>query len=548
MVKISEANVMEVAFNSKWPFITRVKSEQSKPGPTTQVRGDGFLPIYSHVYNGEKNLGEMGPAKNYAMNYRSLRVRSWQALVDSEIAQTVIKRYLTWVVGSGLKLSSEPMVDLLAEEGIKLDRQKFSKSVEMRFSIYRKSKKCDYSGMKNLDKLAALAFKTSIVSGDVLILLRYINDELNVQLIDGAHIEHEMGGTESYPYKLPNGNSIIHGIEVNDRKEHVAYWVRTGVFQKSERIPAKGENSGLTQAFLIIGSEHRIDNIRGVPLLGTVLETLSKMERYKEATLGNAEEIAKVAYQVVHGPNSDGSDPLAGQLALAHDADATSDQIPRDAAGQEIANKVGATTNKMSINMPIDSELKILNQSNGQINFKDFYTVNIDVVCACLGIPPNVAMSKYDSNFSASRANLKDWENTLRIVRESFADEYYQPIFNFWFDSQVLKNKISAPGYLMARNRDNTTVLDAYRNCSFKGTPVPHIDPLKEVKAIREQLGTAGEALPLITLEEAIKMLGGSDAVEVMEQFSEELQDSIGMKIVAPVKEKTKSSGTGAAA
>jgi hypothetical protein len=62
----------------------------------------------------------------------------------------------------------------------------------------------------------------------------------------------------------------------------------------------------------------------------------------------------------------------------------------------------------MTYNMPRDSELKEV-QSKNELYFKDFYTVNVDLVCSSINMPPEVAMSKYNSNYSASRAALKDW-------------------------------------------------------------------------------------------------------------------------------------------
>lgn len=527
---------MEVVFKNKFPFVS-IKRTEEEPAKQAAFNTD-FQFMFTHSFDGEKSMGEIGPAKNYRMETAILRVRAWQAWIESEVAQTVVGRYIMWAIGTGLKLQSEPVADILKEEGINLDRQKFSKSVEMRWNLFRKSRLCDYAGMKNLDELATDNFKNAINGGDCLGVLRYENDRITLQLIDGAHIRTPYN-QPIYPEKLANGNTILEGVELNDNREHVAYWVikRNGL--DSVRIPVKGETTGITMAFLVYGAEYRLDSVRGIPLLTTVLETLKKMERYKEATVANAEEINKIIYQITHGVNSTGENPFDGQIAKAFNTGAPTDKIPVDVLGEKMANKVGVSTNRMALNMTQDSELKAVNAGTGQLYFKDFYGVNIDLICAALGIPPNVAMSKYDSNFSASRAALKDWENTLRIARQRFADSFYQHIFNFWLDIEILKNRVYAPGYLMARAKNNTVVLDAYRCCRFVGAQVPHIDPLKEVNAERAKLGAAGAALPMTTLEASIEALNGADATEVMEQFTKELADSIAAKIVAPVKDST---------
>jgi capsid protein len=185
--------------------------------------------------------------------------------------------------------------------------------------------------------------------------------------------------------------------------------------------------------------------------------------------------------------------------------------------------------------MPIGSELKPISNKNS-LYFKDFFTINIDLVCATLQIPPNVAMSKYDSNFSASRAALKDWELVLNVKRNDFSFQYYQVIYDFWLEVQILESKIQAPGYLFARLQGNNMVLEAYRTARFVGAQVPHIDPEKEVRAERLKLGEAGGAIPLTTGEASTERLDGGDFEENMKQMGDELAQSISLKIVAPVK------------
>lgn len=534
---------MEIQTKSSFPYFRIVRSQV--PVKSAGRNFDDFRLFYTDVYNGEKNLGEMGPAKSYKLDFQMLRVRSWQAWVDSDVAQTVIGRYAIWTVGTGLKLQCQPMADVLESGGIKIDRQKFSKVVESLFSIYRESAECDYSGQQTLDDLADTAFINKIVGGDVLVVMRLEGDSPTVQLIDGAHVKSPFSDSSSFPYVMPNGNRIIDGIEVDDRKKHVAYWVRKGVGLDYERIPAYGKETGLKMAWMIYGLRYRIDTMRGVPLLTAVLETVKKLERYKEATVGGAEERAKVAFQVVHGKTSTGESPLDKRMALAFDTNNAQSQIPIDAAGKAIAREVAVTTNKQAFNMPVDSELKILNAPTGELNYKDFYATNTDAICSTVNIPPNVAMSKYDSNFSASRAALKDWENTLNVGRKKFSKDFYQPIFDLWFYVQVLQNKIAAPGFIAAMLSGNKYVIGAYLRARWVGAQVPHIDPLKEVKAERAKLGAAGLSIPLTTAEAAVESLNGTDFAEVMEQFRDELADSITYKIVAPVNTPEKKDNTG---
>lgn len=306
-----------------------------------------------------------------------------------------------------------------------------------------------------------------------------------------------------------------------------------------DRIPCKGKKSGVLMAFMVYGSRGRMDTQRGIPLLTAVLEKLKKMERYEEATLGSAEEQAKIAYQIVHEMGSSGEFPFMGAVASAHDVEGRADLPRRDSDGQDLANKVFASTNKQTVNNPQGAEIKPLREAKAQLYFKDFLDKNIDIVCACIEIPPNVAMSRYDSNYSASRAAIKDWEHTLNVKRKNFSRQFYQKVYNFFLDIEIHLKNVQAPGYLLAQVKEDYMAIDAYRTARWVGAPVANIDPVKEVTAERLKLGITGESIPLTTVEQATEMLSGGDSDHNMEQYAEELEESkaLGIKPEPEVKQ-----------
>lgn len=521
------------------------KVEEKKPERLSAFNGPGTTStvMYRHSFDGEKNLGGIGPVRDYVPNHDILRLRSWQAFLDSDIAQTVIKRFCTWVIGGGLKLQSEPPPVIFSEEGIKLNVQDFSRSVEARFNLFRQAKWADYAGMETLDAIANTAFKNAIVGGDGLVVLRYENGLVNIQLIDGAHIQSPMFSNDSFAQTLPNGNTIRNGVEMNPRGQHVRYWIRNKSMTY-DKIEARSEESGLQIAFMVYGLKYRLNTTRGLPLISAVLESIKKMERYKDATLGSAEERAKIAYTIEHGVNSAGDNPLAEALSKAVNPDGLQQDLPRDINGKQLADTIAATTEKQVFNLTPDSKL-MMHESKTELYFKDFFTVNVMHLCAAIEIPVQVAMSMYEGNFSASRAALKDWEHTLKVVRKSFSDQFYAPIYRFWLDINILKGKINAPGYLIARRDGDVELLEAYRTARFIGSSVPHIDPLKEVEAERLKMGSLADHLPLSTLEASTEALTESESVSNVNQFADELEEAkkVGLEpvpVIKPVITKTK--------
>lgn len=501
-------------------------------GPRAFFSG-GFVGqrLFTVPFDGEKNLGEAGPIKNYVLDHQALSMRSWQSYLESELTPTVIDRFITWSIGSGLKLQASPVLPVLNAAGIDFDNEEFNKNVEARWKIFSETKMGDYTERTSLNDLQKVIKKNILLGGDMLVVMRYIDDCPKVQLIDGYHVFSSRTLTE-------NGNRIVNGIELDDRNRHVAYYVRTlvpGTFTtKEERIPAYGDKSGMRMAFMVYGRLHRVDNHRGIPKMTVNLETLKKLERYKEATVGSAEERQKIVYQIVHQNFSTGESPLVQQMAKAYNFTGDVDgDLPVDIDGQNLANTVAATTNKQTYNMTPGAELKSLDSKN-ELYFKDFYETNINLVCASLNIPPNIAMSMYNNSFSASRAALKDWENTLYVDRDDFYPQALSPIYKFWFHTEVLKGRIDAPGYLNAFLNKDEVILEAYYFAKFCGTNVPHIDPLKEVNAERAKLGPTGANIPLTTVEHATRALNGGDSTENMNQYSKELERSISLGIEMP--------------
>lgn len=556
---------MAVGATSKTKKRKPVKAASKKPSsegnlPVSQPRQReikaewGYYNVIGSLgYNGEKNPGEIGPIRDYTMNYNALRARSWQLLVESDVAQMIMKKYVEWVIGEGLKIQAEPVMDILESNGIRFDKQEWTRLVESRFRLFCNSRMSDWADMKPLSILEQEAFRSTSAGGDMLVVLKYDQDDrcVKVQLIDGAHVQSP-SGVNIFPIQLDNGNRIYHGVEVDSRGRHVAYHVlkpgQNGILMpETQRIPARGTQTNALMAFMVYDSVYRVDSYRGMPLLSVVLETSKKLERYKEATVGGAEERQKIAYFFEHGINSTGEHPLTDATAIARDFDLVSQEgkrlVPIDDYGNDLANRVAATTGKETFNMPQDSTVKALSESQ-EISFKDFYEANLKVLCAAVGIPYEIAISVYGNNYSASRAAIKQWEHTITVKRANFAKQFMQPIYDFWLETEILTQKISAPGYLRALlYLDDRLVLEAFRNSRFVGPAVPHIDPEKEVKAERLRLGSAAEALPLTTLEDATEAVGRGDADSNVEQFAEEKDKAEGLGIKPP--EPPKPSGGG---
>lgn len=473
-------------------------------------------------YDGEKNPGEMGIPKQYLIDYPSLRKRSYESFLKSDITQMIIKKHITWIIGAGLKLQLAPAKLVLKNFGYEIkDDQDYIRLIEEAFGLYSRSRESSLSNNSNLNFLSREALKDAIVGGDVLVRFRVIGKSTKFEIIDGDHVRNPTFESGFPSEAIDRGNIIQDGIELNpETKEHIAYFVKQtdGSFK---RLLAKGPRTGRLLATLFCGFKFRIDDQRGLPLLAAVLQSLKMLDRYKEATVAAAEERAKIPFTIEHGSKSDGTNPMLNKLK-----NATGNKVVELSSfdeGEKVARKFLKTTQKTAINLPPDSKMAKLSD-DADINFADFFSSNIDLVAATMETPPAVATSKYDGSYSSSRASLKDWEHVVKVKREDVTFHIHKPFFETWYRQIIMNGDIDSPGYLRAVLDKNRFIQEAYTNCRFIGPNIPHIDPLKEAKAERSKLGKLADNVPLTTVEKATENLNEGDYWDNVDKFQKEIE------------------------
>lgn len=504
----------------------------------------GYVPIFTTVFNGEKNKGELGSPKNLLMDYRAIRARAYQSFGTSDIVKMIAGKVFKWEIGSGLKMQSIPDIDILGFEGVDEDFKAFVKNTEAYFALWAESPRSDYNGNGNAHINALKNKETKFLGGDALTVCRVDeNYNLSTQIIDGQHVQTPFSDNIMIRDAKARGNIIIHGIEMDVQGRHIAFYVQKQVDNipivgSWERIEAIGKESGCLMAWMGYNGKHRIDHHRGISALTAVIEKITKIDRFTEAAVSNAEEVAKIYLQIVHGKTSDGENPLVAPLKRR--VGMNDPMLPFDQA-ELVSKNIQATENKMAYNMPVDSELKAVN-NQGQVNYEPFFRPVLEQLCASMDAPPEVVTQKYSSNYSASRAAINMWGYIVDIGRKTEARDYYQKVYNLWLYLHILNNKVSAKKYLEAKAAGNMDVVEAYSRAKFTGVNMPHIDPKKEADAIRIMLGI-NDQTPLITHEDAVEQLGNGEFDANLEKIKDEMAQikAAGLPDIVPLPPVTPS-------
>jgi hypothetical protein len=510
--------------------VLNTTQEMVQTEPLSSSYQGNWAPIRSKSFDGEKTPGEMGNVINLFPNHRDLRLRAYEAELKSDVVKIITGKFFKWVIGNGLKLQAEPNEKVLESEGVFEDFSKFRPLTESRFSIHSNSKFSDYSKMSNLHVKANEAYKAAFLGGDCLIVLRVLDGCVNVQVIDGQEVSSPMADSKFYAEAKSRGNKIRHGIEIAPNGEHVAFYVVKDCddyLYDYERVESRSKQTGRLMAWMLYGTKHRINHHRGIPQITAILEKVEKLDRYTEASVGGAEERAKIVFSIEHSRFSTGENPVIGNLKKNLGGSVEEDPYK---LGQALEKDISATTSKQTFNLPVGAKLSAL-ASNQENQYSAFFEAVFVQLCAAVDIPPEVALQKYSSNYSASRAAINGWGYIIDVYRKDFSHNFYRNFYNLWLEVEILKDKIKAPGYIKAIHDYNYMAMESYSNCKFTGVNMPHIDPLKEVKAIRAMLGDKSkEETPLISHDRASEQLNQGEWSENYIKYLEE------EKIIEPNK------------
>lgn len=473
--------------------------------------------FFGNAFSGQTISGGMDLPEVTTLDYFTLRERSWSAMAKDELASMIIRRLVLFVSGTGLKLQAEPMFDYLEHYNIKYSeesRRGFVKFIEESYRLQSKSKiMSNTSKEKTLHRLISTAFFNAIVGGDVLVILNVIDGYAKIQLVDGANISDPsfLGNSSESGIdvifngnkttrKIPPGNKIKNGVEIDKDGCHVGYYVmqfsETPSFSNIDIskitpvfIPAYGEETGRRTAWMLYGNEYRLGETRGMPILGVTLEKAQLLRRYSRAEVMNAEISAKIVGFIQHEESSTGLNPMQPRVVNRNRNGVAPviEQGYSKLSGDEIAQNFTKMTGGQFVNGGRGQKLVTFDTARPPANYGEFYDSNAKYICAALDVPWEVALMVFTNNFSASRMAAKLFEGgALAKWRQELNDNMYRPHYNMFFTLVVLQNNLRAPKYFESLMNNNQLIIDAYSNSRFIGKAMPHVDPLKEAKTITE--------------------------------------------------------------
>jgi capsid protein len=463
--------------------------------------------------DGSKWQGGFGPTRLLFTDYWSLRNRSVDLFETNLYARGIIRRLVTNEINTGLNLEAVPEEVLL---GLKEDSlADWSENVENRFALWANEPAlCDYAERSTFGALQVAARMEALISGDVLIVNR-VDQRTGlpkVQLISGSCVQS--------PFPGPAGVRIDHGVERDAQGRHVAYWITQQVagtiVPQFRRLPAYGEKSGRRLAWLLYGTDKKLDDVRGKPILALVLQSLKEIDRYRDSVQRKAVINSMVAMFLTKTQDKPGTRSISGgairrgtETTTAGDGTGRSFRIAEQIPGMVFEE------------LQQGEEPKGFPSTGTDERFGAFEEAVIQAVAWANEIPPEILTLSFNSNYSASQAAINEFKMYLNRVRTDFGDCLCTPIYREWLLAEVAAKRVEARGLLEAfRDPSQYDVFGAWVASDWSGHIKPAVDLSKLVAGYTQAIEQG-----LMTRARAARELFGMRFSKAIQQLERENQE-----------------------
>lgn len=336
--------------------------------------------------------------------------------------------------------------------------------IEGAWKLWKRPANCSVTRTLDFHTVEKLNVRTTVRDGEIFI--RKVKGFDNpfgfaLQLIDPDWID------TSFNTVLGNGNEVRMGIEFNQWKQPVAYWVtvrRPGDWQRGSianlgGIPSAGGTGGRER---IDASEiihpfvmERIDQSRGVPWMVSAITRLQMLGAYEEAEVIQAR--------------------IAASKGGTYEWEGTGDpDVDRDFGPDEDGEFVEEVAPGQISIAPPGWKLRTHELQHPNANYPEFRKGVLRGISAGIGTSYNILASDLEGvNYSSLRGGLLDEREGWMLAQAFEERAFYQPIFEAWLESALMSGQVKLP----------VSKFDKFNAPMWQGRRWKWVDPLKDITA-----------------------------------------------------------------
>ena len=441
-----------------------------------------------------------------------LRVRSRDLYTGGGLGRGAPSTMVTNVVGWGIR--PKPKIDYKVL-GISEDAAAEWEEAALReFNMWAKTKMCDATRQHNFWDLQELAFRSELVSGDVLALFGMKENPRNpyqttIRLIEADRLSTpESQGGESEAKNTDGGGRIIDGVEIDSDGAIIRYHIATYHPLQEETpdeitwqaVDAYGKDTGMPNVLHLMTAE-RPEQHRGVPFIAGMIEQIKQLDRYLDAELAASIVAAMLTVFITSdGTDDDGYDSI-------NDSIAEEDKVTDDSLHIELGNG-------NVYELPPGKKAEKIGESRAPTAFDSYTRQIITILGSGCEIPYEVLMHVYNSNYTAANAARLDFWRVVTKYRERFTQGFNQPIYEAVIAEAIALGRLDAPGFF-----DDPIIRDAWCGCQWVGTSRGHVQPVQEANAAVTRMNAG-----ITTGEQEAMEYGGTDYLENVAQRGREIK------------------------
>lgn len=376
---------------------------------------------------------------------KTLRARARQLERDNDYVRRYLKALENNVLGStGIKLQAKSKdldgtFDTFANNRIERAWEQWSKSAS-----------CTVNQRQTWMDVQRVVLRSVARDGSVMIRkVRGFDNDFRFAL---QVLESDLLDTD-YNHKLPNGNIVRMGIELDAFERPVAYYILNGHEgddfgmkrpTRRDRVPA--------DEIIMPYIAERPHQIIGVPWLSSAMYRLNMLAGYEEAEVTAARVAAcKMGFYV----KSESGQGYQGEQ------DANGDLLNSAEAGSFEELPVGTDFRSFDPQHP-----------NGQ--YGQFIKGCLRGISAGLGISYNSLANDLEGvNYSSIRAGLLEEREEWKAIQNWFIGSVMQPVFDEWLNYALLSNALNLPA----------SKYEKFAAIEWKPRRWQWIDPMKDTQA-----------------------------------------------------------------
>lgn len=378
-----------------------------------------------------------------------VRVRARERCQNDDYAKRYMKLVRTNVVGhNGFKFQSN-----VKEEDGKTPDSVANTIIEHAWRAWTRPENCSVTGRHSFRRIQQLVVEYAARDGEFLV--RKIADPesrfgLRLEILPVEGLD------ELYNERLPGGNVVKMGVELDRRRRPMAYHLRV-VPQEHEvygsMISTRRERISAAEILHEFDQEY-VNQTRGISWLVQSMKHLKMLNGYEEAALVNARvAAAKMGFFVTP------ADAGVEYTGSGEDSD---------------KNIIASAEPGMMEQLPPGLDFKTWEPEFPTAQHEMFMKQTLRGIASGLGVSYNMLANDLERvNYSSIRAGLVDEREMWKVVQQWFVETFLEPVFSSWLELSMMGGAVKLP----------LGKFEKFNAPHFVGRRWAWVDPLKDVEA-----------------------------------------------------------------